>query len=151
MKTLQAEWKAIGPVSRGREKAIWDRFRTACDRFFTRRHEDLAERKSVWTENLARKEALCEKAEALSSSTDWEKAASDIRTLQAEWKTIGAVSRGREKAIWERFRGACDRFFVRASIKGTLVQGGEWSQQLPVLVCSVRIFGSGNPFLLIVP
>ena len=35
-------------MSRGQEKAIWDRFRAACDRFFTRRHADLAERKAVW-------------------------------------------------------------------------------------------------------
>ena len=113
LKTLQAEWKTIGAVSRGREKAIWERFRGACDRFFTRRHEDLAQRKSVWTENLARKEALCEKAEALSTSTDWEKAASDIRTLQAEWKGIGPVKKTRSEPIWQRFRGACDTFFQR--------------------------------------
>ena len=113
LKTLQAEWKTIGAVSRGREKAIWERFRGACDRFFTRRHEDLAQRKSVWTENLARKEALCEKAEALSTSTDWEKAASDIRTLQAEWKAIGPVKKTRSEPIWQRFRGACDAFFQR--------------------------------------
>ena len=42
VKGLQAEWKAIGPVTRGQEKAIWERFRAACDRFFTRRQEDLA-------------------------------------------------------------------------------------------------------------
>lgn len=113
LKTLQAEWKTIGAVSRGREKAIWERFRGACDRFFTRRHEDLAQRKSVWTENLARKEALCEKAEALSTSTDWEKAAGDIRALQAEWKAIGPVKKTRSEPIWQRFRGACDTFFQR--------------------------------------
>ena len=113
LKVLQADWKTIGAVSRGREKAIWERFRGACDRFFTRRHEDLAQRKSVWSENLARKEALCEKAEALSTSTDWEKAAADIRTLQTEWKAIGPVKKTRSEAIWQRFRGACDTFFQR--------------------------------------
>ena len=70
IKKLQAEWKAIGPVSRGREKAVWDRFRTACDRFFTRRHDDLAQRKTVWAENLAKKDALCARVEALAESTD---------------------------------------------------------------------------------
>ncbi|MFN7980389.1 MAG: DUF349 domain-containing protein [Vicinamibacterales bacterium] len=113
LKALQGEWKTIGPVSRGKEKAIWERFRGACDRFFTRRHDDLTQRKSVWTENLTRKEALCEKAEALSTSTDWDKAAADIRALQAEWKTIGPVKKTRSEAIWQRFRGACDTFFQR--------------------------------------
>ncbi|MBP6514625.1 MAG: DUF349 domain-containing protein [Steroidobacteraceae bacterium] len=113
LKVLQAEWKTIGPVSRGREKAIWERFRSACDKFFTRRHQDLNERKTTWNENLARKEALCEKAEALAESSDWEKTAGEIRQLQAEWKTIGPVKKSRSEAIWQRFRAACDKFFTR--------------------------------------
>lgn len=113
IKTLQSEWKTIGPVSRGREKAIWDRFRTACDRFFTRRHEDLAQRKGMWAENLAKKDALCARAEALAESTDWDVAAAEIKRLQAEWKTIGPVKKSRSEAIWQRFRTACDRFFDR--------------------------------------
>jgi len=113
IKRLQTEWKGIGPVSRGQEKAIWERFRTACDRFFTRRHTDLAQRKALWAENLAKKEALCVKAEALAESSDWEPAAAAIKQLQAEWKTIGAVKKTRSEAIWQRFRGACDRFFAR--------------------------------------
>ena len=98
IKKLQADWKTIGPVSRGQEKAIWDRFRTACDRFFTRRHADLAERKTVWAENLAKKEALCVRAEALAESTDWEPAAAEIKRLQAEWKTIGPVKKTRVRS-----------------------------------------------------
>src|SRR4029079_13767050 len=105
IKRLQTEWKGIGPVSRGQEKAIWERFRTACDRFFTRRHTDLAQRKALWAENLAKKEALCVKAEALAESSDWEPAAAAIKQLQAEWKTIGAVKKTRSEAIWQRFRG----------------------------------------------
>jgi hypothetical protein len=113
IKKLQSDWKEIGPVSRGREKAIWDRFRTACDRFFTRRHDDLAQRKTVWTDNLAKKDALCARAEALAESTDWDASALEIKRLQAEWKSIGPVKKSRSEAIWQRFRTACDRFFER--------------------------------------
>jgi hypothetical protein len=100
-------------VTHGQERAVWERFRSACDRFFTRRHADLAERKAVWAQNLAKKEALCVRAEALAESTDWEPAAAEIKRLQAEWKTIGPVKKTRADAIWHRFRGACDRFFAR--------------------------------------
>ena len=113
IKRLQAEWKTIGPVSRGQEKPIWERFRVACDRFFTRRHEDLAQRKVLWAENLAKKEALCARAEALAESTDWDAAAAELRRLQGEWRAIGPVKKSRSEAIWQRFRGACDRFFLR--------------------------------------
>jgi DNA polymerase III psi subunit len=113
IKRLQADWKTIGPVSRGQEKAIWERFRTACDRFFTRRQTDLAQRKAVWAENLAKKEALCVRAEALAESSEWEQVTGEIKRLQAEWKSIGPVKKSRSEAIWQRFRGACDRFFTR--------------------------------------
>ena len=110
---LQAEWKTIGAVTRGHEKAIWERFRTACDRFFTRRQEDLKKRKDDWSANLAHKEALCAKAEALADSTEWEQAAGELKRLQAEWKTIGPVRKSKSEAVWQRFRAACDRFFDR--------------------------------------
>jgi hypothetical protein len=113
IKALQAEWKTIGPVSRGKEKAIWDRFRAACDRFFTRRHEDLAQRKATWTANYAKKEALAIRAEALAQSTEWDAAATEIKHLQAEWKAIGPVKKSRSEVIWQRFRGASDAFFAR--------------------------------------
>jgi hypothetical protein len=113
IKGLQAQWKAIGPVTRGQEKAIWERFRAACDRFFTRRQDDLVKRKAMWAENFGRKEALCLKVEALAESTDWEQTASAVRALQAEWKTIGPVKKSRSDAIWQRFRAGCDKFFTR--------------------------------------
>jgi hypothetical protein len=113
IKTLQAEWKTIGAVTRGQEKAVWERFRAACDRFFTRRHADLAERKKLWAENLAKKDALIQRAETAAQSSDWEAAAAEIKRLQAEWRTIGPVKKNRSEALWQRFRAACDAFFSR--------------------------------------
>jgi len=112
-RTLQAEWQAAGPVPPREARLLWDRFRKASDRFFTRRRDDLASRKSVWAENLKRKEALCERAEALAESSDWDAAASELKRLQAEWKTIGPVRKSRSEVIWKRFRAAADRFFER--------------------------------------
>jgi hypothetical protein len=113
MKALQAEWKAIGAVTRGNEKAVWERFRGACDKFFTRRQDDLKQRKQDWTENLKRKEALVTEAKQLSESTEWEQAASRIKRLQVDWKTIGPVKKSKSDAIWNEFRAACDLFFER--------------------------------------
>jgi hypothetical protein len=113
LKKLQQEWQQIGPVPRPDTRTTWKRFRDACDRFFSRRNADLAERKETWAANLARKEALCVRAEELATSREWERAASEIRRLQAEWKTIGPVRRNKSEAVWQRFRTACDTFFDR--------------------------------------
>ena len=113
MKKLQAEWQAIGPVPRPDTRIVWKRFRDACDRFFSRRNEDLAQRKEVWSANQAKKEALCARAEELAQSREWERAASEMRRLQADWKTVGPVRRSKSEALWQRFRAAADTFFDR--------------------------------------
>ena len=112
-KKLQAEWQAVGPVPRQETRDTWKRFREACDRFFTRRNADLAQRKETWAANLARKEALIARAEELSMSTDWDRAAAEIRRLQADWKASGPVRRNKSEVVWQRFRAACDTFFDR--------------------------------------
>jgi hypothetical protein len=113
LRALQARWKEIGAVPHRKSEEIWKRFRSACDRFFTRQKEDLKKRKDEWKENLAKKVALCESAEALAASTEWEKAASEVRKLQADWKAVGPVRRNQSEEIWQRFRKACDAFFDR--------------------------------------
>jgi len=113
LKKLQAEWQAIGPVPRQDTRVTWKRFREACDAFFVRRNADLAQRKETWAANQARKEALCARAEELATSMEWERAASEIRRLQSDWKTVGPVRRTKSEALWQRFRGACDTFFDR--------------------------------------
>ncbi len=75
LKKLQAEWQLIGAVPRQDTKITWKRFRDACDRFFTRRNADLTERKETWAANLAKKDALCTRAEELAATREWDRAA----------------------------------------------------------------------------
>jgi hypothetical protein len=122
IKALQAEWKTIGPGPHREQKALWDRFHGACDRFFTARKQDLSRRKDEWAANLERKEALCAQAEALAGSTDWDKASAELKRLQAEWKAVGPVRRNKADVVWQRFRAACDAFFERHKRRGELEQ-----------------------------
>ncbi len=125
IKALQAEWKTIGPVTRGHEKSVWERFRGACDKFFTRRQEDLKDRKNEWAGNLAKKEALIAEAEQLAQSTEWDKAAGRIKQLQIEWKKIGPVRKNKSEVVWQRFRAACDTFFERFKNRDQVAVAGK--------------------------
>jgi hypothetical protein len=113
IKAVQAQWKTLGPVTPGHEKAVWERFRAACDRFFTRRKADLTERKTVWLTNLKKKEAICEQIEALGDTTDWDHALAEVKRIQAEWRLVGPVKRNRAEALLARFHTACEKFFER--------------------------------------
>ena len=113
LKGLQAEWKAVGPVPKDHNEAVWDRFRKANDAFFERRQAHFSQADTDLSENLRRKEELCARAEELGESTDWKTTAEAFKVLQAEWKAIGPVPKEQNEGIWERFRGAADRFFSR--------------------------------------
>lgn len=108
---LQKKWKEYGFASKKMNNALYTRFREACDKFFNDKAEYFQKTKDEFNDNLAKKTALCERAEALKDSTDLNKAADEIVKLQAEWKKIGSVPRKVSDAIWQRFQTACNYFF----------------------------------------
>lgn len=108
---LQDEWKQAGPVPRDQNQPIWDRFRSVCDAFYALHKVYLAKEDGERQINLQRKLALCEQAEAIGESTDWNGTTNRLRKLQDEWKAIGPVPKLQSEQIWTRFRTACDTFF----------------------------------------
>ena len=107
----QAEWKTIGFTPRKVNNEIFERFRTACDRFFQAKTTYFKANREKLNANLAAKNALVEKAEALKDSTDWGTTTNKFIELQKQWKTIGAVPHKVSDAIWKRFNEACNYFF----------------------------------------
>lgn len=108
---LQNKWKTIGFAPQKMNVKIFEHFRKACDEFFRRKGEFFKSLKEGMNENLEKKRALCEKAEALKDSTDWKATADELTKLQKEWKTIGPVAKKYSDAVWKRFISACDYFF----------------------------------------
>ncbi|MFP3764541.1 DUF349 domain-containing protein [Prevotella intermedia] len=108
---LQQEWKTIGFTPQKMNTKIFERFRAACDEFFTKKGEYFKELKEKYAENAKRKQELVEKAQALKDSTDWKKTSDKLITLQKEWKTIGMVPKRLGDQLWEDFLAACNHFF----------------------------------------
>lgn len=112
---IQKVWKTIGFAPKKDNNRIYERFRTACDKFFELKRNFYAGVKSEMEHNLALKQELCTEAEALAMSEDWKHATDELIALQARWKQVGPVARRHSDAIWKRFRAACDKFFERKS------------------------------------
>lgn len=108
---LQAEWKTIGFAPQKMNVKIFERFRSGCDDFFTRKAEYFKELKAQYAENLEKKQSLVEQAKALAASTDWKATTDKLVALQKEWKTIGMVPRKVGDELWAAFLGACNQFF----------------------------------------
>ena len=108
---LQNEWKTIGFAPQKMNVKIFERFRAACDDFFTRKTEFFRGMKERFAENTEKKRALVEKAQALQDSTDWKSTSDKLIALQKEWKTIGMVPKKIGDQLWNDFLTACNKFF----------------------------------------
>lgn len=108
---LQQKWRTYGFASKKMNKALFARFRELCDKFFAAKAEYFQTTREELANNLARKTALAERAEALKDSTDWKAATDEFVAMQKEWKTIGTVAKKYSDAVWKRFLAACDHFF----------------------------------------
>ena len=117
LQKLHQEYRETGPVSKELREEIWQRFKAASTVINKRHQQHFETLRAREEDNLAKKTALCEKAEALCAeerkgSADWERHTQEIIALQQEWKTIGFAPQKMNVKIFERFRAACDAFFA---------------------------------------
>lgn len=108
---LREDWKNIGPISREQNDISWTRFITAIKEFNTKKNDFYKELKKGQKDNLAVKQAIVEKAEALANSTDWQDTANKLKRLQSDWKKSGIAPKKEADALWNRLRTACNSFF----------------------------------------
>ncbi len=113
---IQSQWRQIGFVPRKWNTKIYKRYRAACDFFFRSKNEFYKSLRGEMEENLKKKAALCERAEALKDSQDWKSTTREMIEIQKEWKTIGIVPHKYVDSIWKRFISACDYFFEQKKL-----------------------------------
>ncbi len=117
LQELHNQYREIGPVAKEMREQIWTRFKqasTVINRKHAAHYEAIRQQQE---ENLAKKSELCDKVEMISTTdcktaADWEAKAKEVIALQAEWKSIGFAPKAMNIKIFDRFRTACDQFFV---------------------------------------
>lgn len=110
---LMEEWKKIGPVPADVNESMWQNFKSLRNKFYGERKHFFKDLNNNRKDNLQKKEALCEKAEALKDNNEFNKTADALQQLQEEWKKIGPVPEEFNDAVWKRFRAAFDHFYNR--------------------------------------
>ncbi len=130
LQALHEQWKEIGPVAKDLRDSIWDRFKLATGVVNRRYQQHFEQLKAGFEENLKAKEALCEKVEAIADREDiaqagvWNALSKEIEGIQQEWKKIGFASRKDNQKIYDRFRAACDKFYLKKRDFFMAVKGG---------------------------
>ena len=116
---LQDEWRKIGYVPKKWNSKIYERYRAACNIFFEKKNQFQKSIRDELDENLRKKTALCEQAEALKDSKDWRTTTQEMIRIQKEWKEIGPVPRKFVDSLWQRFISACDYFFEQKKLSSS--------------------------------
>lgn len=105
---LMQEWKAAGPASRAVDDALWQRFKTAQDTFFTARDEVNAATQTEQLANAEVKREILARAEALLPITDVAAARAALRPLAERWEAAGKVPRELVRSLEGRMRAVED-------------------------------------------
>ena len=118
LQKLHQEFRDTGPVAKELREGIWARFKTAST-IVNRHHQQHFEAlKEAEQHNLDQKTVICEIVETidyneLQSFVAWENKTQEVIALQNKWKTIGFAPQKMNVKIFERFRRACDEFFLK--------------------------------------
>ncbi len=111
MIALQNDWKTTGRTTEKDNEKIWNEFRLICDSFFDKKKVFYAGLNEKFAENRKIKNELILKAQALQTSTDWQKTSNDLIKLQDTWKKYTSHGDKEEPKLFNRFRKACNAFF----------------------------------------
>lgn len=120
LQQLHNEFREAGPVAPDLREEVWNRFKAASTVINRRHQEHFEAKKEKEQENLDKKTTICEQIEqmdyaALTTYQAWNTATQQVLDLQAAWKEIGFAPQKMNIKIFERFRAACDHFFVQKS------------------------------------
>lgn len=126
---LQKKWDAIGGLPKEKSKDVNKQFWGNFKKFFANKSEFFKKLESEREGNLELKKELLKKALELKESTEWDKAANELKKLQQDWRDIGPVPEKHRNDIYQKFKAACDAFFNRKRSEGS-GQSAEFKENL---------------------
>jgi len=113
---LHEEFKHIGPVPQEEQDAVWERFKAASDKIYSKRKDYFEKLREELKLNEIAKSALVEKvipfADFYSNRiSDWNAKTKEIIAIQKEWEAIGSLPKEHAKNINKQFWSSFKSFF----------------------------------------
>ncbi|OON67654.1 DUF349 domain-containing protein [Hymenobacter sp. CRA2] len=143
IKTLQAEWKATGPVPQAQSQELWNSYHALLDIYYNNRGLFFEMKELDRRRNLEAKEALIKRAEDLVQQSSINKALTELRQLHEEWKGVGPVPNEMREPLWQRFLQASEQVHnrKRAFVDARSAQENANLQRKQELLAQIVPFG----------
>ena len=113
MEALRETFFKAGKVPAELNEETWAKFKNAVRDFNKNKNAFYKEIKHDQQDNLNKKMALLDKANALKDSDDFKATTPIMKQIQEDWKKIGHVPRKYSDTIWKDFKAACNAYFDR--------------------------------------
>ena len=113
VKKIQEQWRALGPVPGQHVKTLWANYHALMDRYYDQRSIYFELKELDRRKNLEAKLELCVKAEKLEAEKNLKQAINDLNELHEEFKHIGPVPKDEQQSLWDRFKQASDKIYIR--------------------------------------
>ena len=118
MKKIQSDWKKIGHVPRKDSDKIWKQFKSACNHYFDRFHENKNAANKDEVEALKKKTKFLEDLNSLEFTDDIEASLVIIKEKIAVWKAVGRVPYNK-RFIDGKFNKAIDALYGKLNMSKT--------------------------------
>lgn len=118
LKALQQQWKETGTAGPRDEQKLWNRFREACDGFFSARKAHYDKLDGEQAEHLKAREALLAELEGYATTGDRNADIDALKAFSKRWLECGRVSPKHFDALQDRYRAALDRHYTQLKLEG---------------------------------
>ena len=129
MKNIQNKWKKIGHIPRSESSKLWKQFRSACNHFFDRYHEQKNAGTPQQIETLAQKEQLLEALKSFEIGADKAANLDSIKGYSKQWSELGDVPKNKRQI---------DRMFFKA-VRTILIEIGVSEEEVKALNYSNKL------------
>ena len=132
MKNIQNKWKKIGHIPRSESSKLWKQFRSACNHFFDRYHEQKNAGTPQQIENLALKEQLLETLKSFEIGADKAANLDSVKGYSKQWSELGDVPKNKrqiESVFFKAFR----MLLIEISVSEEEVKALNYSNKLQEL------------------
>src|SRR5690554_6611268 len=133
MKKIQEDWKHIGHVPRKHSDKLWKEFKTACNAYFDRLHNERNKELEVEMQNFDRKKAYLDELKSFDFQGDHKTDLDAIKGHIDNWKAIGPVPHHR-RHIEGKFNKLLDTFFEKLSMSKKEAELIKFSNRIEYLV-----------------
>ena len=132
MKNIQNKWKKIGHIPRSESSKLWKQFRSACNHFFDRYHEQKNAGTPEQIENLAQKEQLLETLKSFEIGADKAANLDSVKGYSKQWSELGDVPKNKRQ-IDRVFFKEVRTLFIEIGVSEEEVKALNYSNKLQEL------------------